>query len=818
VAASVRSHVLRFGVFEVDQRARELRKQGIRIRLQEQPFQVLALLLERAGEVVTRDELRQKLWPSSVYVDFDHGLNNAIARLREALGDAASTPHCIETLPRVGYRFIYPLADRPPSTGALAADSAVAGESKFVMPVSPSEGAAVPPRSEQLTTVDDAIPPVEIGRPGVSRWARPRIVSTGAILAALVVLGLLVGPWLARQAPNNAPATPALPKEPSIAVLPFVNITSDPQSEHFADGLSQELVNKLAGISGLKVVGQTSSFYFKGKQELLPVIAQTLKVNYLLEGSVRSSGERLRITAQLIDAAEGSQLWSTTFDRDLTHIFQFQEDIALAVATALSVKLVDADAQRLRKRGTQDAAAYRIYVIANAQLTGVSVKKDVASAKRLFEQAIALDPHFAAAYAGLARYHFHRAWTTLDDVENGVRLGTAAAQRAVSLDPDSSEALQARANFAMWRYRFLDDFQSYTEANGDYRRAIQLDRSNGTVLFDYGRTVLWHEPDLAQDLFERYMRLEPFALPARGMSAVALSLRGLNDAAGKRLQELDERVLNRPGSYAIYAAGLESYLGRLDEAVLHTREALTGGGLELQVWLWGLYMSLGEREAAREALDFGDTGLAGALREAAGLTMHGRYAEALASLDGHRGEFAQSHVLDLPTARLALIAGKPAQALAIIMTQRLPDLFAGVEPVTGQNVIPALDLAAAWAGSGKQAQAHQLLSRIADFLDGPAAPRLPLFIFLRARAHALAGDSELALQTLERAYAAGFRTIWALDLHPQPLLYIDSIEVDPAFAGLRTEPRYQSWLERIKADNFRQLARLRVRAAAKPAV
>ncbi len=798
MAVSVgRSNVVRFGIFEVDRRARELRRQGRRVRLQEQPFQVLALLLEHAGEVVTRDELRQQLWPSSVYVDFDHGLNNAIARLRDALGDAAATPHYIETLPRLGYRFIYPLSD--------AIEDAPAPQ--------PTERAL-----PQSSTTTNTLPPgeIEMRSPGTSHSFAPRLVWAAAILAAVVVLGL--GLWFKQQGVAEPAAKVSLAKAPSIAVLPFVNLSSDVESEYFADGLSEEIVIKLAGIRGLKVVGRTSSFYFKGKQESLPTIARTLNVNHVLEGSVRRSGARVRITAQLIDASGGGHLWSQTFDRDLSDIFQIQEDIAVAVATALSVKLVDADAQRLRKRGTQDAEAYRLYLIANTHFKGISVKRDLVTAKRLFEQALARDPQFAAAHAALARYYFHHAWTLLDDVEDGARLGQAAAERAVALDPESSDAVQARANFAMWRYRFLGDYQAYGLARTDYRRAAQLDPSNDAALFDYGRAVLWHEPDLAQTLFERVAQLEPLANAAQGMSATALSHRGLHEAARTRLREADDWISDpqRRGWSAVFWGSLELYLGHLDEAVIRTREALTRGGLELPVWLWGLHMSLGEREAARDALDFGDTTLAGALSDAARLMMNDRYDEAFESLDRHRTQFERSRVLDLPTARLALITGKPERALAI-MAQRLPDLFAGVEPVNGQNVIPSLDLVAAWVATNEHTQSRQLLDRITTFLDGPAAPQLSLFIYQRARAHALNGEPELALQALDRAYAAGFRTTWALDLHPQPLLYIDPIEVDPAFATLKSTPRYIIWLARINEDNTQQLVQLRARDAAQPA-
>ncbi len=771
---SNRLPTVRFGEFELDRTSRELWKSGQRIRLQEKPFQVLALLLERAGEVVTRDELRQKLWPSSVYVDFDHGLNNAITRLRETLGDEAAAPNVIETLPRLGYRFIHSIESPPITAGPL--DAA-------------------------------AFPAV-----AAARLARPGTIAAVAIVAAVITLLLLVALGVTRGAADGKQSMAIVPEIPSIAVLPFANMSSDPESEHFADGLAQELLNKLSVISGLRVAGRTSSFYFKNRQEPLPVIGQALKVSHVLEGSVRRSGTRLRITTQLVSVGAGTPIWSQTFDRELTDVFEIQEDIAIAVASALQVELLEADELRLRRRGTADAEAHRLYLIGNAHLTGVSVKRDLPRAKLLFEQAIARDPHYAAAHARLAYYHFYRAWALLDDVGAGVREGMASAERAVALDPDSSEALQARANFGMWRYRFLGDYEAYVAASSDYRRAIQLDPHNDTAVFDYGRAVLWHEPDLAQNLFERTVQIEPLRRRASGMAALVVGMRGDPDSARERLRAQAEPVLGRRAHDAAGVAGFEQFFGRLDEAVVAAREAIPRGGLEGPMQLWGLYMSLGDRKAAGDSLDFGRTELAASLREAAVLTMDGRYADAFESLDRRRHQFAQSRVLDLPTARLALIAGRPTQALAIFEA-RLPDLVAGVEPVNGQNVMPALDLVVAWQAAGEQAQSRQLLVQIAAFLDDPSSPQLPIFLYLRARTHALARETAPAMQALDRAYDAGFRTTWANDLHPEPFFYVDPIEVDPAFAALRSHALYQGWISRIRIDNARQLERLKSRDA-----
>src|SRR6267378_2033196 len=221
---------VRFGQFEIDEKTRELRKDGTKIRLQEQPLQILQILLEHPGELVAREELRKRVWPTDTFVDFDHGINNAIKRLRESLGDTGETPRYIETLPRRGYRFLHAVATTSP--------------------------------------------------------------------------------------------------EVSIAVLPFLSLSADPENEIFADGMCEEIISSLAQLKNLHVTARTSSFAFKGKHVDLRVIGEQLNVRTVLEGSVRKSGKRLRITAQLVNAADGYHLWSETYDRDMKDVFAIQEEIA----------------------------------------------------------------------------------------------------------------------------------------------------------------------------------------------------------------------------------------------------------------------------------------------------------------------------------------------------------------------------------------------------------------------------------------------------------------------------------------------------------
>lgn len=775
---NVTAHVLRFGVFEADSRTRELRKQGVRIRLQEQPFQVLLLLLERAGDVVTREELRQQIWPSSVFVDFDHGLNNAVARVRDVLDDNANSPRFIETLPRHGYRFVCPVSrDTPPAMAATAAPSAVAP---------PADTPVAEPASRA---------------PDRHRLGR-RLALAAAVLCVAAVLSIVLRP---REPAASQVNLAALSSEPSIAVLPFVSMSGAPDHEHFADGLSEELLNRLSGIHGLKVAGRTSSFYFKDKDLPAQEIASVLNVNHLLEGSVRQSGVRVRITAQLIDARNGYHLWSQTYDRELSDILKTQEDIAVSVATALKVKLVDGDLYRVKEHGTRDPEAYRLYLMALTQLRGHG-PRDIPRSRQLFEAALARDPQFADAHAGLAIYYFRDTWLGQLNLEESMRLGRAAAERAAALAPDSSEALSAMANFDAARWRFRNDSAAYTRAVAGYQRAVEFSPSSAPAHFSYARAVAWDEPDLSLRLFERAAELDPMFSNAQGFAAGRLSERGLHDAHRQRLQEFDRQpLISGEPTFALYRGILEMRLGQLDEALrfLGPRK-----GKEMSILRWSLHLSLGDVDGARAALPDGTDPLSRYVREAAEFSMQERYADAFAALDRHRAEFPESLILDASAAKLALVAGMPERALPILL-QRLPDLARGIGPVTAHNVFPALDLATAYATTGHDAEARELLTRIRAFLEGPQVPWQPMFIYLQARTYAQAGERELALEALERAYARGFRQTWAIDLNPEPLNYVESIDVEPAFRALRSDPRYQRWRERVRDDNARQLEKLR---------
>jgi TolB-like protein/DNA-binding winged helix-turn-helix (wHTH) protein len=758
------TQVFRFEAFELDCRAHELKKAGTRVRLQEQPFQVLRCLLENAGKVVTRDELRQRVWPSSVYVDFDHGLNNSISALRICLGDDAGNPRFIETVPRLGYRFISPVEASP----------------AIEHPATPTETVVVQK-------------PHAPHRPGIFY----------ATLAALGIAATLTVVWLfigtARDADDANPPAASL-----IAVLPFTPSQEGDEAGDLGRGLSGAVREMLGRIHGLSVAGRESSMRIANGCASDTEIAATLGVDYLLRGSVSRSGSRILVEVGLVDARLGRRLWSRSYDRELSDIFEIQEEITRAITSRMRLQLAATDDRRLRDRGTNDAEAYRLYLVAR-EVWGTPRSRE------LYEAALARDPGFAAALAGIADYHFQDAYVFhLDDIEESVRLGQDATDRALALNPDSSEVLVAKANFESWRARFRGDYQASLRAHEDFARAIELDPANSYAYFSYARNVLWEEPELALQLYARLAELEPlWEVPLVRSVELSLIRQGRFEAARKRLTELATQVAE-PESMNLSMAGLEIQSGNFAEAVVLLRRQLASDEFYVpgtSTRLWALLMSLGDLEGARNVLGIEGGPLANALREAAALNTEGRFDAALEALERLRLTFPVSRVLDVPTARQALIGGKPGRAVEILEA-RLPDLRHGTAPVTAFNAMPALDLATAYGGVGRATEGRKLLIRINGFLDGPDAPRLPIFVYLRARAHALAGERDSAIQELERAYAAGFRSLWAPDLHILPLFYIDPIDADPVFAPLRLDARFRTWRERIRIDNARQLERL----------
>src|SRR5207253_459808 len=276
---------IRFGEFAVDLETRELFRNGSKIKLQGQPLEILAVLVQHPGRVVTRDDLRRRLWPSDTFVDFEHGLNAAVNRLREALGDSAEEPRLIETIPRRGYRFIAPLDEHPP----------VSAGSRVV------------------------------------KWVAIAGVATTVLLAAVVAFN--VGSWRERLFGGERQAIR------SLAVLPLADLSSGPEQEYFAEGMTEALITELGEISALRVISRQSMMQYKGTRKSAPQIAKELNVEAVIEGSLIRAGDRVRISVQLIQAVPERHLWANSYDRDLRDVLALHSEMAHAVASEVRAKL-----------------------------------------------------------------------------------------------------------------------------------------------------------------------------------------------------------------------------------------------------------------------------------------------------------------------------------------------------------------------------------------------------------------------------------------------------------------------------------------------
>jgi len=305
------SPVLCFDIFQLNLRAGEIRKHGVKLRLQGQPLQVLAVLLRRAGDMVTREELRHEIWPADTFVDFDHSLHNAIARIREALGDSAQNPRYIETLPRRGYRFI----------GVV------------------SELAAKPPDSSEELNVDTSSPQSGDSAEEAAGAKKIKIWSLNPIGFAFAFVVLLAVGLAIALLPTWLHPTTTPPTLRSIAVLPLENLSGDASQDCFVNGMTEQLITDLAKTTSLRVISRTSVMRYKGTTKGLPEIARELKVDGIIEGSMMRAGKRVRITVQLLHAPTDQHLWAETYERDLGDELSLQREIAQAIAQQVQAQV-----------------------------------------------------------------------------------------------------------------------------------------------------------------------------------------------------------------------------------------------------------------------------------------------------------------------------------------------------------------------------------------------------------------------------------------------------------------------------------------------
>lgn len=589
---------LRFDDFEVDLRSGEVWKHGNRVRLQDQPFQVLRLLLERRGEIVTRKELQQTLWPADTFVDFDDGLNTAVKKIRDVLRDSTELPRYIETIPRRGYRFV----------GAVELSS----------PRQASEPVAAPSSQPKSTLASAA---ALVSRRGA------RYAALGVLALALVLVGANVTGWRAHLFGNAAP-----PRIDSLAVLPLANLSGDPGQDYFADGITEALIANLAQVRALRVISRTSVMHYKGtKQPLLPQIARDLNVDAIIEGAVQRSGNRIRVTVQLIQGQTDVHLWAKTYERDSRDVLVMQSELAQAIVREIRIQLTPQEQQRLANARAVSPNAYDAYLLANFH----AQKRTLAGSEKAiayFQEAIRIDPRYAQAYTGLASAYIER------DVWGGLGIGKAADQvranalKALELEGDLAEAhsllgwihfqydwdwertetelkraieLNANLPSSYQRYAFfLQAMGRHQEALAAVHRAVELDPLSPLYLSDEGR-ILYRERDYRKSIaqYERALELDPGYLPALSRISEAYEQLGNYREALARAQKYQQVSGN-----ARVALGLKARIygrtGKRRQAE-ETLRALKKNGLQGrdEYFYASIYAAMGDRDRAFAELE-----------------------------------------------------------------------------------------------------------------------------------------------------------------------------------------------------------------------
>jgi TolB-like protein/DNA-binding winged helix-turn-helix (wHTH) protein len=596
LAAAPASRVLRFDTFELDVRAAELRKNGVKVRLQGQPIQVLATLLNSPGNLVTREELRAQIWPAETFVDFDHSLHNAIARIREALGDSAATPRYIETLPRRGYRFIATVErvgfEEPLPSGSTE-------------PFKEAPAAAIRSRTRAIVIA-----------------ALLMIVLMIALIAAVVVLTPAFS--------HRAAVTPSVR---SVAVLPLANFSGDPAQEYFVDGMTDELITDLAKIGALRVISRTSVMRYKGTSKSLPEIARELNVDGIVEGSVTRSGQRVRITAQLLYGPTDKHLWAETYERDLGDVLGLQSEVAQAIAQQVRAQLTPQQQARFRTARPVNPEAYDAYLRGRYYLSNLfTMAQPLTIAKTYFEEAVRKDPGFAPAYSGLAETYLYLAIFRQMPAETAHRQAEEAVGHAMALDDSIGEAHDALAVLS-WRYSWdwdtterelnqavalvpsyicaHEDRAEYfafrgrrAEAEAELAKSLELDTSVSSFLTESSVDFQLRDFDRLVEASRRGMALNPNGWFEHFYLGVGY------EGMGKPLESIAEyrKALELSGGDQDATAALaHAYagVGRIDETrkILRDLEQKSAKAYVSPYLIATLYASLGDKDAAFKFLE-----------------------------------------------------------------------------------------------------------------------------------------------------------------------------------------------------------------------
>ncbi len=475
--------LVRFGVFEADLRAGELRRNGIKVRLQDLPFRMLTLLLARPGEVITRDEFRQALWPADVFVDFEQGISSAVMRLRDALKDSADNPIFIQTVERRGYRWIGPILSQAAAVDQIGAQPADLTAAQT--PTGKGNGVEAERKSGDFTARYE----IGLKTQPPKRSSRLRPWLAAVFVAVLVAAGSFL--WQSRR---PAPIS-------SIAVLPFDNLSSPSFDDAFSDGLTDEIAASVSHLDGVRVAGRRSAYVFKGKHDDLRAIGARLNVEAVVEGSVQRSADRTHVTVELNRTRDGFTIWSQTYDGTTNDWMQIESQIAGSIAQALARRISPHDTP-----ATHDAEAHALYLEARYLWNRRSFPEELKSVD-LLQQAIARDPNYALAWAALADSLI--AIGDVEEVDPAAYLPRArdAALKALQLDPSLAEPHAALGMVAA-HYDY-----DWPTAEREYKKAFELNPSYASAHQYYALGLMAHgrfaEAETQLDIARR---LDPLAL------------------------------------------------------------------------------------------------------------------------------------------------------------------------------------------------------------------------------------------------------------------------------------------------------------------
>jgi TolB-like protein/DNA-binding winged helix-turn-helix (wHTH) protein/Flp pilus assembly protein TadD len=556
VASPAKPNVVSFGAYDFNPYSKELRKEGMRVRLEGQPLAILQLLLERPGELVTREELQKKLWPRDTFVDFEHSLNAAVKRLRSALNDSADHPRYIETLARRGYRFVAPVRG-------------------FV-----AEG-----ESEKAVLVPGQWAPV--------RFHGRRLWLVTAI--AVCVIGIAGWGW---RHWRNRPAIPAVPAVRSLAVLPLQNLSGDPSQEYVADGMTEELIGRLAKVHDLRVISRTSAMHFKKTQLSVPEIAKTLGVDAIVEGSVIREGSQVRVHAQLIRGATDEHIWTGEYQREFRSLLALQEEVARSIAERIEISLTPQERVTLASTPPVDPEAYEDYLKGRYyfnQRTEDALSKSIGS----FQNAIARNPSYALAYSGLADAYAMLGFRGGFPSKDALSRAKAAALKAIELNDTLAEP-HASLAFIAETYEW-----EWATAEREYNRALQLNPGDARVHHWYAG-YLMYVGRLEDGISEarRARDLDPLSLPVNNALAGRLLVTDRYDEALGQVQKtlgLDSHFAPAHQTLGwIYLRG-----GKREEAIQEFLEALQLAGsddTDMMLDLGFAYATAGDRREARRML------------------------------------------------------------------------------------------------------------------------------------------------------------------------------------------------------------------------